>query len=454
MKAIVLLVSACLATGCTTLQPTEKQALPGGIPEGWASEVVTTGLPIASGFLEWADEETLNELVREALENNPDLGASAKRLEAQGYLLGLTRAQMLPQAQASLNSGRNNLETGAYQHHRGSAGVSWELDLWGKLADAHVAAQEAFIATEQDWQHLRDALAARVIQTWIEQVVFRRAVTIESERVELLQKVELLLTERYRDGTGNLDELSTARSQTEIAKADLSLQQAALNESVRRLELLVGRFPEGKLMSGAELPLVPTAVASIPADTLENRPDVHAALARVESARATMRSANKEALPSVRVSGEIFHESAMLGGLGGAGNQWSVLGSLFQPLFTGGRIRSVANARASEADAALLDLHSVVLQALKEVEDALDVEGSLRVQVEALTVAAQESESSSRYYQDRYRKGLDSLQSMLIAKEQEMAIKLRLNDVRGRILINQIDLALALGTSAETGDIK
>ena len=114
----------------------------------------------------------------------------------------------------------------------------------------------------------------------------------------------------------------------------------------------------------------------------------------------------------------------------------------------------MTNARTSEADAALLDLHSVVLQALKEVEDALDVEGSLRIQAEALAVAAQESESSSRYYQDRYRKGLDSLQSMLIAKEQEMAVKLRLNDVRGRILINQIDLALALGTSAETGEIK
>ncbi len=451
MKSCVLLVSACLITGCATLQPMEEAALPGGLPQSWASEVAATELPVASTLLEWADEKTLNELVREALENNPDLGVTAKRLEAQGYLLGLTRGQMFPQVQATLNSGHNDLDTEAYTHYRGSVGVNWELDLWGKLADAHAAATKAFEAAEQDWQRLRDALAARVIQTWIEQVAFRRAVTIESERVDVLQTFESLLTERYRDGTGNLDELSTARSRTEIARADLSLQQAALNESVRRLELLVGRFPEGKLTSGTELPALMVGVASVPADILENRPDVQAALARVESARRTMRSAKKEALPSPRISGELFRESARLGGLDSAVDRWTILGSLFQPFFEGGRIRSVANARVSEAEAAVLDLHSVVLQALKEVEDALDVAGSLQVQVDALAIAADESESSSRYYEDRYRKGLDSLQSMLIAKEQEMAVKLRLNEVQGRILINRINLAMALGTSAETG---
>ncbi len=453
MKACVLLVSACLVMGCATLQPTEEAALPTGLPESWTSEVAAVELPIAASFLEWANEEALNELVREAVEKNFDLRATAKRLEAQGYLLGLTRGQMLPQAQATLSSGRNDLDTGAYNHHRGSVGVNWELDLWGKLADEHAAATGAYKAAEQDWQRLRDALAARVIQTWIEQVAFRRAVAIESERLEVLQTVESLLTERYRDGTGNLDELSTARSRTEIARADLSLQRAALNESIRRLELLVGRFPRGELLSGVTLPVVVAPVASVPADALENRPDVQAVLARVEAARRTMRSAKKEALPSVRFSGEVFRESARLGGLNNAVDQWSILGSLFQPLFQGGRIRSVSRARVSEAEAALLDLHSVVLQSLKEVEDSLDVEESLRVQAEALAIAADESESSSRYYEDRYRKGLDSLQSMLIAKEQEMAVKLRLNDVRGRILINRIDLALALGTSAETGNI-
>lgn len=454
MKRFILLVSVYLAAGCTTLRPIEEAALPKGIPESWTSDAGSTELPVTARFLDWVDEEALNELVHEALRNNPDLAATVRRLEAQGYLLGLTRAQRLPQIQAGLNSGRNDLDTGRFDQHRLSVGVNWELDLWGKLADQQAAAQGALEAAEQDWQRLRDALAARVIQTWIEQVAFRKAVGIESERVEVLQKVESLLTERYRDGTGNLDELSTARSRTEIARADLSLQQAALNESIRRLELLVGRFPVGRLVSQSELPVVMPPMVGVPTETLENRPDVRASLARVESARRSTRSAKKEALPSVRFSGDVFREGTRFGDLDGAADQWSFLGSLFQPLFEGGRIRSVSRARASETEAAVFDLHAVVLQALKEVEDALDVAGSLRVQADALSVAAEESESSSRYYEDRYRKGLDSLQSMLIAKEQEMAVKLRLNDVQGKILMNRINLALALGTSAEMGAMK
>ncbi|MCG8528847.1 MAG: TolC family protein [Opitutales bacterium] len=453
MRMPVLLVCVCLATGCASLQPIEETALSEGIPERWTSETVLNELPIAADFLELVDAESLRELVHEALENNPDLGATAKRLAAQEYLLGLTRAPMRPRVQGGLNSDRNDLDTGAYNNHRATIGVSWELDLWGRLADEHAAGRGAYLAAERDWQRARDALAARVIQTWIEQVTFRRAVTIENERVEVLRKVELLLTERYRDGTGNLDELSSARSRREIAKADLALQQAALNESVRRLELLVGRFPEGKLVSSEGLPIVRTAVANVPVETLKNRPDVQAAFARVESAQRAARSAKKEALPSLRFSGDIFREGAQLSSLGGVANQWSLLGSLFQPLFEGGRIQSVSRARISEVEAVLLDLRSVVLQAFKEVEDVMDVEKSLRAQAEALTVAAEDSELSSRYYEDRYRKGLDSLQSMLIAKEQEMAVKLRLNDVRGRTLINRVNLALTLGTSVKTGDI-
>jgi outer membrane protein TolC len=90
-------------------------------------------------------------------------------------------------------------------------------------------------------------------------------------------------------------------------------------------------------------------------------------------------------------------------------------------------------------------LYSIVLRALKEVEDSLDLDRELAVQSAALESAVRESEISSGYFTERYRQGLDSIQNLLIAKEQEMSVKIRLSQVEFQRLSNRIDLALALG---------
>ncbi len=79
------------------------------------------------------------------------------------------------------------------------------------------------------------------------------------------------------------------------------------------------------------------------------------------------------------------------------------------------------------------------------VEDSLDLDRELAVQSTALESAVRESKSSSDYFAERYRLGLDSIQNLLIAKEQEMLVKIRLNQVAFQRLSNRIDLALALG---------
>ena len=442
MKTSLGILVVLLLSGCATNR-NDSAGLPRDLPKAWTVE--TSALPVSITLLEMVDDDGVRRLVNEALENNRDLGATAKRLEAQGYLLGLSRAQRLPRANGTFSAGRSNLENFEATSYRVGLGLTWELDVWGRLADEYAASKRAWYATEQDWLAARDALAARVIQTWLEQIYSRRAIVIENERIEILQTVESLLMQRYRGGTGNLDELSTARSRTEIAKADLSVLHTALNESVRRLEILLGRYPSGKLSSGTTLPTIKRPWSGIPADVLLNRPDVQSALLKVESADFSTRAAKKERLPNIELSTQIFRETATLDRIGSTANSWSLLGSLFQPLFEGGRIRSTINARISESDAARLELHAVILRALKEVEDGLDLERQLLLQADALAVASAESKSSSAYYADRYRQGLDSLQSWLIAKEQETAVRLRLTEVQGQLLLNRVDLALALG---------
>jgi NodT family efflux transporter outer membrane factor (OMF) lipoprotein len=329
--------------------------------------------------------------------------------------------------------------------HRLSLGVSWEIDIWGRLVDEYASSKHALTASKEDYLSARDALAARVIQTWIEQVANRHAVSIESERVSVLAHIEGVLIDRYKDGMGSLDEYSAAKSRTQIARADLSIQQTAWRESIRRLEVLLGRPPQGARLTGKHLPSVAPPPIHAPVSIMRHRPDIRAAVARVESARRLSRAADKAMLPGVTLTGELFRSATHLGNIGSSTTYWGILGSVFQPLFEGGRLRGQAQARQSEADAALLELYSIVLRALKEVEDSLDLDRELAIQSAALESAVRESEISSRYFAERYRQGLDSIQNLLIAKEQEMSVKIRLNQVAFQQLSNRIDLALALG---------
>ena len=456
--AFVFAVCIFTVSGCALMPKRPEVELPNHIPPQWASGATVDELPVSAGLLDLIREKQVEELVCEALENNPNLAATALRLKASRYLLKTPFSNLLPKASLEFSKGRINneldLETGERKtenSHQLSLGVNWEIDIWGRLADEYAASENAVLADAYVYLRAKDALAARVIQTWLEQVAIRRSLLIAEERVAVLRHVETSLMERYKNGIGGLDELSTAKSRTQIAIADVSVLKADLSGAVRNLEVLLGRYPGGDLTQSVDLPVIAHPPVGLPAAVLLNRPDIQAGLVKVESERDLASSADKAILPQFRLSGQVFRQSALLGDMGGATSYWDILGSLFQPLFEGGRIRSEAKARHAEADASLMELHAIVLEALKEVEQAFQREHELAAQAVAIKAAAEESEKSSRYYEQRYRQGLDTIQSLLIAREQEMSVKIRLNQVRAERLSNRIDLALALGVGVDSG---
>jgi outer membrane protein TolC len=149
---------------------------------------------------------------------------------------------------------------------------------------------------------------------------------------------ESLPTSLPKDGIGSLDEYSAAKSRTQIARADLSIQQAAWRESIRRLNVLIGRPPQGAIPTDEDLPSVAPPPIHAPLSVMRQRPDIRAAVARVESARRLSRAADKAMLPGVTLTGELFRSATSLGNIGSSTSYWGILGSVFQPLFEGGRL--------------------------------------------------------------------------------------------------------------------
>ena len=414
-------------------------------------------LPITSSILDMIDDDRLRELVLEAQRNNPELLSTAERIRAfRRSLMGDVNARLLPAVEAGLSRSRNNqaidLITGSRTTetlYNARVSAEWEIDIWGRLIDERVAGRAQIESQRLEQLYARDVLAVHVLQSWIDQAAIRRAIVIQEERVHVLSQIEQIVTSRFADGIGSLDELSTARSRIALARSELNALHATWHGSIRNLEVLLGRYPRGELIADSTLPEIEYPPLDPPTSALLNRPDIQAAISQLDATRRLSRSARKAILPSLHLSGEVFRETADFEDLVDATHRYAVAGSVVVPLFAGGSIPAAVRAREAEEEAAVHTLNQTILRAAAEVEIALENEHYLRLQRETLEAALTEAVESSRLHEERYRQGLVTIQSLLFAREQEMDLKIEINEVQAQRLINRLTLALALGFGLE-----
>ena len=456
--AAMVLVTTVILGGCagTRLDTQASVAqLDSELPRSWAAAPDTAAAPLSTHFLDLIDDDRLRELVDEALAANPDLRAAARRLEASHRLLTETRATRWPVVEAGYASSRSNQafddlgERVAETRHRVSLSVAWEVDVWQRLADLHDEHTALTASQAADFAAARDALGARVIQAWVATTSLRQALALEAERVQVLVQLQETIQRRYRRGIGTLDDLAGARTSTELARVTVVALRDEHDQTVRALELLLGRPPRADLLTTDALPTIQQVSPGYPVEAIAQRYDVAAALWRLEAADAAAAAAAKAMLPSLRLTGDVAKDKTALAGLLGAPSIWSIAGSLAQPLFQRGALRARSDARRLEMEAAWEEYRAAVLQAVGEVEDGLGRERALVGQRDHLVSALRSSTRNTQIQEERYRRGLASITELLLARNQEMDIRRQVLAVDGEILSNRITLALAVGAGFE-----
>ena len=411
--------------------------------------------PLSTSLLALIDDDGLRELVAEALEANPNLRAAARRLAASRRLLRETGALRWPFIEARYTFDRGSqgiaglVEPTTQSDHRVAVNVAWEIDVWQRLADLDGENVALTRGQAADVAAARDALGAQVIQGWVAAVSLRRAIAVEEQRVEVLERLQETIQRRYRLGLGSLDDLAAARSSTELSRANLAALENDHEAALRALELLLGRTPRAELLAADTLPAVAGVESGYPAAMLARRHDVAVAWWRLEAADAATAAAAKARWPGLRLTGDLARGSSSLSDLLSSGSIWNVIGSLTQPVFRRGLLKARADARRLELEAAWEDYRATVLRAVGEVEDALGRERSLLRQRDHLTVALEESTRNLEIFKGRYRRGLASILELLQAEDQEMNLRRQVIAVAGEALSNRITLALALGARCE-----
>jgi NodT family efflux transporter outer membrane factor (OMF) lipoprotein len=453
IKKVVLLIISALLVGCSLYTPTEI-VLPIDPPQEYQSHQGSKG--VGKRLDQWWQvfkDDDLNLLMEELFARNLELTQAHARLEQVEAVFKTIRSARRPNITAAGSMGRSQQPglsgdfTGDNQQL--SLAAAFEVDLWGKLAARSQAAELDFVATQLETQTLYLGLSARLADLYFLATEQRAQLALTEQSIASFAETAERVESRYRLGLAPALDMYQTRQSLAGARAARYLYQARLAEAEHAIAVLLGRYPESDPeKSLARLPDAPTLFATgIPAELISQRPDLQAALKRVEAADARVAAAIADRFPSISLAGNFgtLRQDVTAGLL--KGEFWSLLGNLALPLVDGGRRIAEVDRSEAKLKEAIASYQQKVLVAFQDVEDALANNYATAQRVTRLLETAQATEATLRLSTDRYLSGLADYLPVLTAQRADFEAQSRLLSARRQALADRISLARALGGS-------
>jgi multidrug efflux system outer membrane protein len=452
-----ILICAFVIAGCASVAEIDPSALPAA-PTAFKERNGLSNQSAPAAALprgEWwkaFDDPALDALVARADRDNTSIAVAIGRLTQARALVQSKEADRSVQVDGGASALRAD---GIFQGSSGparslstlGATLSYDLDLFGKLAKATEAAELDAKAKERLVQNAHLLAQAEVAQTYL---VLR---ALDEERILvrntlLAYRDTLSLTERrYR--AGDVAELDVARAATEVAatESELLALDRRRTEFENALAVLVGA-----IASDFELPVtewktaLPVIPAGVPSTVLTRRPDVAAAQETMLAAQARVGVAKLAWFPDVSLTAAGGFASSDVGDLlKWSARAWGIGALLSLPIFDGGRREAgVLNARG-EMDVSVARYREQVFVAFKDVEDQLAALRLLADQAEAQSRAVASSSRATALSDVRYRNGLVSQLDLLDAQRSEFRNRRQALQVRSAQFQATVGLVRALG---------
>ena len=330
--------------------------------------------------------------------------------------------------------------------------ISWELDLWGKLADSRNSAEKAFESGQFDLEAARLSLAGQVAKVWCEIIEASQQVSLAQRSADSFAQNQHFVEQRFEKGLANALDKSLAQSITATALAKSLSLQGHLDGGKRQLNVLLGKYPsistdQNLTTSLATLPPL-NLIETSPSLFLTNRPDILAAEKKAEASGLNLAVARKNFFPSITLNGGPGTRSDEFEDLlDNRFRTWGINGSITQPLFNGGRLRAAQRQAKALQAASWADYRACVLDAFVEVENILAAEIRLAREETYIELAAKSAEDAARLSWERYQRGVEAIFNALENQRRAFDARSQAYSIRKKRLHNRIDLHLALAQS-------
>ncbi len=421
LSLVMLLTSGC-AVGPNYKRPSVNAP---GTYRGAMPQEATQPAAESLGDQKWWEvfqDKQLQDLIHTALQQNYDVRITATRiLEAQAQL-GITRADQLPSVSAGAQAVNQRFaRTKFFPQYETSAtqvdlSLLWELDFWGKYRRATEAARANLLATEWAREAVISTLVSDVAAAYFQ--LRELDLQLEISRRTLASRQDSLQLTRLLANGGATSMLDVRQAEQLVFTAAETIPdlERRIEQQENFISTLLGNNP-GPIARGAKLteqPHAPEIPAGLPSSLLERRPDIIEAEAQLIAANAQIGVAKAAYFPQINLTATSGYQSSALTSLfTGPAGLWNFGGSLVQPIFAGGRIRSGVRFSEARQQEATLVYQQTIQQAFRGVSDALveyRKDREFREQQQQLTFSAQ---AAARLSETRYRGGATSYLEVL-----------------------------------------
>ncbi|MDL2252286.1 TolC family protein [Odoribacter sp. OttesenSCG-928-J03] len=337
-------------------------------------DTLTTVVGISFDSIRWFDiyqDEVLQQLIRQALDNNKDVLIAAARIKEARASRRITKADLYPKVDIALSADRE-YDSSPDHTFMARGMLSWEVDLWGKLRWADQAALASYLQTETGARALKIALISQVAEAYFELIAMDGELEIVKQTLAAREESVHLIRLRFEGGITS--ETVLRQAEVELAKTVNLIPNLELRIKLKEneLALLIGQYP-GEIPRGRNIykqNMPDTIPVGLPSELLERRPDILQAEYVLKEAHANVGIAFTSLFPKITLTAQYGRESTDLSDL--LKSPYFYLGGeLLAPLLNMGKNRARLKAQRAALEGATHAYEKVVLTAFKEVSDAL-----------------------------------------------------------------------------------
>jgi multidrug efflux system outer membrane protein len=412
----------------------------------------------------WFDvfqDATLRELIDTAIANNYDLVIAADRVQQALHQVGVTRSELFPQAgyQGAAQRGKSfvgpAVDNATFNTFLGTFNLAWEIDVWGRIRRATEASEAVLYATEDVRRGVLLTLVSAVGASYFALQELDLELEIARRTTESFSETLALFTRRFLGGVDS--KLSVQRAAAARAQAAASIPQIEqqIVQQENAISILLGR-PPGPI--AREPPLSRQALPAqtppgLPSDLLRRRPDILEAEELIRSSNAQVGVAVANFFPRIGLTSLYGGQSSDLDNIVKTpGVVWAIAGSMIGPIFQGGRLTEAYRAQIADWEAAKANYAQTVINALREVSDALIAREKLEEVRDEQIVQVDALRESVRLALLRYNGGLATYFEVLEAQQQLFPAELALARTDRDRLLAVVDLYRALGGGWQAND--
>lgn len=458
-RLFIIPMSLLLCTGCSALRPHRGDPAAGIVPDAFSQS--TADAPAAQPWWEDFNSSDLPRLMQQAFSGNLTLRRAEARLRQSEALAVKAGAARFPEitgsgeagytetrTSAATAQGEESMQTLSTENYGLALAASYELDLWGRIHATRAAARSTAEASLSDLQTAAVTLSGQVADTWLQMLRQTAQLALLNRQLDANRTYLDLLKLRQRKGLAAALDVYQQQQIVQGTRALIPQSQAQLTALKHQLAVLLGRPPRTALHLEEDTlpPLPPLPRTGLPAQLLIHRPDIQAALRRLESADWNVAAARADRLPALRLTGRTAYSAEHLDDLFDNW-MWNLAGGLTAPLIDGGRRRAEVERTRALSDERLAAYRQTVLTALQEVEDALSNEIHLKAYLGATQQELSYARHALQEAEQRYRKGLSDYLPVLTALASTQRLERNVLSARQELLSNRVALYRALGGS-------